>query len=155
MPKKTTREACRLANEEGDQTLCEQENCPWYGDPDGCNHPTRNRDEAPYGNAAAIRSALEDLVYNIEIRSAAYDIFSIVDKKTWLDAKAALKEPPRNCDRFRDELDAQIAFLNEIWLISVDRKTMLEKDKFDNWTDLMKARYASWLLDACGEKVDD
>ena len=113
MTKKTTREACRLANEEGDQTLCEQENCPWYGDPDGCNHPMRNRDEAPYGNAAAIRNALEDLVYNIEIRSAAYDIFSIVDKKTWLDAKVALAEPARNCDRFKDETEAEAAYIKE------------------------------------------
>lgn len=71
------------------------------------------RDEAPYGNAAAIRSALEDLVYNIEIRAAAYDIFSIVDKKTWLGAKAALAEPARNCDRFRNETEAEDAYIKE------------------------------------------
>ena len=59
---------------------------------------------------------------------------------------AALSEPPRNCDRFANELDTQLAFLNEVWLISVDRETMLERDKYENWTDEMRARYGRWLL---------
>ena len=58
----------------------------------------------------------------------------------------ALSAPPHNCDRFADELDAQLAFLNEVWLISVDRETMLERDKFENWSDEMKTRYGRWLL---------
>ena len=91
------REACRLANEEGDQTLCERENCPWYGEPDGCNHPTGYRDDAPYGNAAAMREALE------RIRSAMIAdsgmgpttaFHALVDELT----QAALSEPARNCD---------------------------------------------------------
>ena len=52
-----------------------------------------------------------------------------------------------NCDRFNDALDAQIAFLNEVWLISVDRGSMLERDKFENWTPDMKTRYAGWLME--------
>lgn len=60
--------------------------------------------------------------------------------------QSALSAPSRNCDRFANELDAQIAFLNEVWLISVDKDTMLEWDKFENWTELMKSSYAKWLL---------
>lgn len=58
----------------------------------------------------------------------------------------ALFGPARNCDRFDDELDAQLEFLNEVWLISVDRDTMLERDKIDNWTREMCLRYAKWLM---------
>lgn len=61
-------------------------------------------------------------------------------------AKRALSKPPRNCDRFTDELDAQLAFLNEVWLISIDRETMTEQDAYENWTDEMRARYGRWLL---------
>lgn len=61
-------------------------------------------------------------------------------------AQRALARPMRNCDRFGDELDAQLAFLNEERLISVDRETMLERDKFENWTCEMWGRYARWLM---------
>ena len=47
------------------------------------------------GDMKAMREALENLVHNIELRSSTFDIFSIVDRKTFLDAKAALSEPPR------------------------------------------------------------
>ena len=67
-------------------------------------------------------------------------------------AKASLATTPRNCDRFTDETDAQIAFLNEVWLISVTKETALERDKFENWTDEMRSRYAKWLLDTATEK---
>lgn len=60
--------------------------------------------------------------------------------------RAALAVPSRNCDRFVNELDAQLAFLNEVWLISVDKETMLEQDKYENWTDEMRKRYSRWLL---------
>lgn len=66
----------------------------------------------------------------------------------------ALSEPPRNCDRFGDELDAQLAFLNEEWLISVDRDSMLEKDKFENWTDEMRSAYARWLMSTAKGDVE-
>lgn len=62
------------------------------------------------------------------------------------EALDALPTSPRNCDRFGDELDAQLAFLNEEWLISVDKDSMLEKDKFENWTDEMRSAYAKWLM---------
>lgn len=45
-------------------------------------------------NAQAMREALEELVANIETRASAFDIFSIIDRKTFLDAKAALAAPP-------------------------------------------------------------
>lgn len=64
-----------------------------------CNEVEELRKNAAPGNAAAMRAALSDLVYNIEIRAQAFGIFSIVDKKTWLDAQAALSAPARNCDR--------------------------------------------------------
>lgn len=59
---------------------------------------------------------------------------------------------PRNCDRFADELDAQLAFLNEVWLISIDRETMTEQDTYEKWTDEMKTRYGRWLLAPATEK---
>ena len=62
------------------------------------------------------------------------------------EVESALAAPARNCDRFADELDAQLAFLNDVWLISVDKNTMIEKDKFENWTEQMKTRYGRWLL---------
>lgn len=63
------------------------------------------------------------------------------------------KSKIRNCDRFIDEIDAQLAFLNEVWLISVDRATMLERDKFDEWTEEMKERYGRWLMETAKENV--
>lgn len=56
-----------------------------------------------------------------------------------------------NCNRFESELDAQLAFLNEEWLISVDKDTMLERDKFENWTDEMRLRYGRWLFKPVAE----
>lgn len=63
------------------------------------------------------------------------------------------KSKIRNCDRFVDELDAQLAFLNEVWLISVSKETMLERDKFEEWTEEMKTGYARWLMETAKEKA--
>ena len=60
------------------------------------------------------------------------------------DVYDAIHSPVRNCDRFSDETEAQVAFLNEVWLISV---TDLKHDPFDEWTPEMKARYAKWLFE--------
>lgn len=101
------------------------------------------------GNAAAMReevagirntanSALTALSLGNDTASFLWDIIS--------KCEAVLAAPPRNCDRFADELDAQLAFLNEVWLISIDRETMTEQDAYENWTDEMRARYGRWLL---------
>ena len=63
------------------------------------------------------------------------------------DVYDAIHSPVRNCDRFSDKTDAQVAFLNEVWLIGVDSGSMLDLDKFDNWTPEMNARYAEWLME--------
>lgn len=60
-----------------------------------------------------------------------------------------------NKDRFLTDLDAQIAFLNEAWLISVDKETMLERDKIENWTDHMKSAYYDWLFTPTKKEVYD
>jgi len=60
------------------------------------------------------------------------------------DVYYALNSPVKNCDRFSDETEAMVAFLNEVWLISVDD---LKHDPFDEWTPEMKARYAKWLME--------
>lgn len=39
---------------------------------------------------AKLREALEELVSNIEMRASAFGIFSIIDRKTFFDAKGAL-----------------------------------------------------------------
>ena len=95
-----------------------------------------------------VNEELEDLKdISDEVRA---DFISI---RGWCDH--ALAGPSRNCDRFADELDAQIAFLNEVWLISVTKGSMLERDKFENWTDLMKARYAGWLFAPAAEQKEE
>lgn len=45
-----------------------------------------------------VREALEELLANIEMRSSTFGLNIMVDTKTFLDAKAALAEPLRNCD---------------------------------------------------------
>ena len=103
-------------------------------------------------NAAAMREALERVL--AAYKSGAIHTCAECYRDEWDDelgdlkdaVEAALAAPPRNCDRFADELDAQLAFLNDVWLISVDKNTMLEKDKFENWTEQMKTRYGRWLF---------
>ena len=46
----------------------------------------------------ALREALEKIVSNIEMRASVFDVFSIIDRKTFLDAKSALAAPQRNCE---------------------------------------------------------
>ena len=111
--------------------------------------PVRNCDRF---NAAAMREALRTC-RNIAawIRSGNASVEAGVERiQTEIDK--ALAAPPRNCDRFADETDAQIAFLNEVWLISVTKETALERDRFENWTDEMRSRYAKWLFAPAAEK---
>ena len=95
------------------------------------------------GNTAKLREALIE----IERKVNSLDENCAVDPVEIRDiARAALAEPPRNCDRFADELDAQLAFLNEVWLISINRETMTEQDAYEKWTDEMRTGYGRWLL---------
>lgn len=103
-------------------------------------------------NMAAMREALQTI----------HDRVNSLDEECGVDpvevrdiARAALAKPQRNCDRFTDELDAQLAFLNEVWLISIDRETMTEQDAYENWTDEMRARYGRWLLAPATEQKGD
>ena len=98
------------------------------------------------GSIAAMREALE---YVKDRMDGWWEYVEVSEK-----VESALSKPPRNCDRFDDELDAQLAFLNEEWLISVDRATMLERDKFENWTDEMRSAYARWLMAKAKERPD-
>jgi len=96
--------------------------------------------------------AMRDALLNIQEYAAAMDVddgnvLAILDA-----CRDALSAPARNCDRFADDTDAQIAFLNEVWLISVDRETMLARDKYENWSDEMRTRYGKWLLAPAAEK---
>ena len=109
----------------------------------------------PTGNVAAMREALKNLVDRTSeyIKECNPSIAGGCEIRRALEnAKAALSKPSRNCDRFADELDAQLAFLNEVWLISVDRETMLERDKYENWSDEMRTRYGRWLLAPAAER---
>lgn len=103
-------------------------------------------EKRPAGNAAALREALESTEELLEHFAKPGTMLGDAFAFHMRDNRAALYEPPRNCDRFGDELDAQLAFLNEEWLISVDRDSMLEKDRFENWTDEMRSAYARWLM---------
>lgn len=98
--------ACRLAHEDGDDTLCAEIDCPWRGEPNGCNHPTGYREVesptslAPTGNAAAMREALEQIrndlwdLMGTSSESARSNMACDMSRKI----SAALSEPARNCD---------------------------------------------------------
>ena len=100
---------------------------------------------------AAMREALSVMCY------AATDVFryfrgtpfAVLEElwKAFDNGKAALAAPPRTCDKFGGETEAMIAFLNEVWLISVKS---LKDDPFDGWAPEMKARYAKWLMEKEG-----
>ena len=66
------------------------------------------------GDAAKLREALDELVANIEMRSSTFGLNVIVDTKTYLDAKAALAAPPRNCDRYTTFNDAIRALADKL-----------------------------------------
>ena len=100
----------------------------------------------PPSNAAAMREALEH-VEKLAREFAVGNYYVCDFPKMLLDAiRAALAARARNCDRFQTELDAQLAFLNDVWLISVEKEPMQKPDKFENWTEQMKTCYGRWLL---------
>ena len=105
---------------QGDCVKCAEvpdESCKYYGEPDGCNfrslanilrkaevcemigrEATREK-SSQVGNAAKIREALSDACYAmfnfLKTQNGGYEeMAKALDK-----AKAALAEPPRNCDR--------------------------------------------------------
>lgn len=103
------------------------------------------------GDAAELRCALKEVGEAFDDDLIATNCEMTDEEIRRMDAvrwhvKCALSRAPRNCDRFVDELDAQLAFLNEEWLIDVNRKTMLVRDQFENWTCYMRSRYARWLM---------
>lgn len=126
-----------------------------------CNQPKdvpTTEKSSQVGHAAMMREALEfavkQLIAAIEDDSLGGNILYLAGcmRTVANKCKSALSAPARNCDRFADELDAQIEFLNDIWIISVTKDTMLERDKFENWTEEMKSIYAKWLFaEAKGE----
>ena len=103
-------------------------------------------------NAAALLEALEGIADDCRVLDRKdmweeegecyYDALRDIREKV----SAAIAAPARNCDRFQTELDAQHAFLNDVWLISVEKETMQKTDKFENWTEQMKTCYGRWLL---------
>ena len=105
---------------QGDCVKCAEvpdESCKYYGEPDGCNfrslanilrkaevcemigrEATREK-SSQVGNAAKIREALSDACYAmfnfLKTQNGGYEEMA----KALDEAKAALAEPPRNCDR--------------------------------------------------------
>ena len=93
-------------------------------------------------NTAAMREAMEFVAHMDDFPYTTYDVLVAIQK-----ARAALSATPRNCDRFFEETESMIAFLNEVWLISVKD---LKECPFYEWTPLMKERYAKWLMEKEG-----
>jgi len=110
------------------------------------NCPKNGVEIGQFGNAAAMCAVLKDIRFILRrcVDEGGYCTEEFANLVKWADA--ALASPARNCDRFQTELDAQLAFLNDVWLISVEKETMLERDKFENWTEQMKTCYGRWLL---------
>lgn len=103
--------------------------------------------ERGFNNGAKLREALKRCVKMLDIcllysrdgyPSQSDDIIEAMEK-----AEAALSTPPRNCDRFGGNEEAQVAFLKEEWLIDVDD---LSNDPYNEWSGLMKGGYGRWLL---------
>ena len=89
------KEICaKCADGEIEPTFCE-----YYGEPDGCNSPTRG-EHTPVGNAAAVREAVVKCINlitgfgNAEVVKTPLEV--IVDIESILNA--ALAAPARNCD---------------------------------------------------------
>jgi hypothetical protein len=85
------------------------------------------------GNAMVMREALEELIANIEMRSSTFGLNVMVDTKTFLDAKAALSAPARNCNRFDNIKDAKEAFC-------------LEVERIYLWDGYCSERLIKWLF---------
>lgn len=92
----TIREACRRLNEYGDPTLCAEIGCPFYGEPDGCSHPTGYR---TVGNSAAMYAALMKVKKLFDGRI----MFQPAIREAHEAVNAALAAPPRNCDVYNNE----------------------------------------------------
>ena len=91
------------------------------------------------GDAAKLREALEELVANIEMRSSTFGLNVMVDTKTYLDAKAALSVPPRNCERFQTVKQAKEAYSAEVRRVYI-------------WDGCETERLVDWLLANATEK---
>lgn len=120
-----------------------------------CNEHYANAHKSERGDRAKLREALSTAIILLMAcewpdDAPMKDIAEVMDE-----IGKALAAPQRNCDRFADELDAQLAFLNEVWLISIDRETMTEQDAYENWTDEMRTRYGRWLLAPATEQKGD
>lgn len=89
-------EACRRLNEYGDPTLCVEIGCPFYGEPDGCSHPTGYR---TVGNSAAMYAALVKVKKLFDGRI----MFQPAIREAHKAVNAALAAPPRNCDIYLTE----------------------------------------------------
>lgn len=74
------------------------------------NYADRIEQSVTKCNQLKMREALKELIVNIEMRSPSFGLNVMVDTKTFLDAKAALSAPPRNCDLYETEYEALKAF---------------------------------------------
>lgn len=95
------------------------------------------------GDRAKLREAVEKIAA-MPVVDEECQCPECVRRRTVRDiARAALAAPPRNCDRFGGETEAMVAFLNEKWLVGV---ADLKDYPFCEWSHVMKAMYAKWLL---------
>lgn len=107
--------------------------CEYYGEPDGCNSPTRG-EHPPVNNAAAMREALRTLrsnIYRDEYGDAhiAPDIIveEVIDR--------ALAEPARNCDVASD-------WLQDLY---VHFRPPCRREMPPEWVDAIMA-FCKWLV---------
>lgn len=88
--------------------------CEYYGEPNGCNspiygeHPTAENSSV-VGDCAKMREALKTVKRYLD----GYTV-NVLEMRSQVDA--ALSAPPRNCDRFKDALDAWDAY--DAWVDS-------------------------------------
>lgn len=109
-------------------------------------------------NAAALREALEELVANIEMRSSSFGLNVMVDTKTFIDAKAALAKPLRNCDRFANEAEARKAFIvwyNTVYELWGDKWNEVSSCDLKHNVDDILQEYIEWLFSPAEDTKGD
>ena len=95
--------------------------CEYYGEPNGCNSPTYghhpktiSRSDTVFGNAAAMREALEEFIAYSEVVFSAGMFNREHLERLVQKAKAAIAAPPRNCDMFKTSDAAITAFVSTL-----------------------------------------
>ena len=128
-------EACVAAHEDGDDALCKRYDCPYHGEPNGCNSPTGYFDVPP-ADSAPMRTALLQLrdgelafcEKNVE-KGVGLSSFGLgqhcnIVRGIIESALSAKNEPPCNSAAMRDAL---MWIYERRWFLDFCRNNLADK----------------------------